>query len=209
MSQVSSSFDDFFLIRDVYSDEVFRGAARDDYRMLEDRTYGQTASAQTPRISLEEGCPSNVSDVIWISSIPIVSSAFVTSLREVGATGFRTFGVLVTGRDSVSVDGYVGLAIYGRCHQLGYDFDNPNIVEIDRPARKVNHYRGKLFDKERWDGSDIFVEEIKPGPIVIGHRVADQLRRSRLSNFELQPLSECITPEWDTNVPLIKLGQRS
>jgi hypothetical protein len=130
-------------------------------------------------------------DVVWVSSVPLVSQNVVRLLGDAGITGWGLYPVDLRDRDNKSVGGYFGLMILGRCHTMSLDVGHSRVVYEDFPRGRAPFYQGLFVSVETWDGSDIFVSaDGKTAHIVVTKRVKEVLESAGVKNVRLDPISE-------------------
>lgn len=164
-------FDQHRLIQGVYDGISFPVIFRQEYgRKLED-----------------------VLDTGW-ASLYLISDKMKVVLEENALTGWKTFAVKVLDKKGREIQGYHGLSITGRCGKI--DYSKSEIIEKRFAVNGLlgKYYKGLHIGLDEWDGSDFFLPERYFG-IIITSRVAEVLKKSKLTNIGLENLAEIETPE--------------
>jgi hypothetical protein len=134
--------------------------------------------------------------VIWPSISGLVVRADVIAVLERhGFTGWATYPVELHGKDDALIDGYVGIAVTGRCGAI----DDGLCVPIwqEYPGGIFAEWRGMFFDPATWDGSDFFTPEGSYHPsILVTEDVVHALRKARVSNVDAERLDLRPGPDW-------------
>ena len=129
-------------------------------------------------------------DIIWTTFAGqlLLSERIVMLLGECGFTGWKTYDVNLAGHDGMSISGYYGLAIYGRCGPI----DNDQSVKVPKqyPGGVFPVWKGLYFDPKTWDGSDIFVPGDRGAWDFILREVKEALEKAKIRNVLLTPLDE-------------------
>jgi hypothetical protein len=110
---------DFYAIGDPVSHGAFRaqfGGAYDSAPRFS-RAEDRPTNAVAVRWAMGRPTPA---DVVWTTTAGpmIVSTRVVRVLTEHGITGWATYPVTVSDKRGDEVEGYVGLAITGRCDRV-------------------------------------------------------------------------------------------
>jgi hypothetical protein len=138
-------------------------------------------------------------DFLWSTFPPLVciSIRIANLFRTHDVTGWTTYPVEVFGRKGEALSGYLGFAVKGQ----GGSRDRSRSQIITKPAptskgqpRQV--YRGLYFNKDQWDGSDVFWVQ----GIVVTDKVRMILKTAKATNVALTPL-----PDVEIDVYLDKL----
>jgi hypothetical protein len=116
-------------------------------------------------------------DILWLQDVFnfSVSDRIHTALTEAGITGWRSYPLLIEGRD----EKYWGIQVSGRA---GPPF---------RPAES-GFVIGLNFDHSTWDGSDMFILD-STMITLFSERLRDLLIKLKASNLQLDETS---TKEW-------------
>jgi hypothetical protein len=130
-------------------------------------------------------------DFLWSGLIPLVCiiDRVVEILRTNKITGWSTYPVEVYGRNGEHLPGYHGFSVTGNdCRR-----DRSRSEILSRQAvpggEPFDVYKGLYFYEDDWDGSDIFVVH-KYGGIVVTEKVNRLLKRSKVTNVKMTPLTE-------------------
>jgi hypothetical protein len=186
--------DDFFLLHDPLSNPPFRGG----FEGLDDcgaRLSRAEHRAPSPvHVPWMMGRPTP-GDVVWTGCAhPLIVSARVVRLfEEQRITGWSTYPVTVSDKHGNAVEGYVGLAITGRCDRI--DLARSSVIVREFPGGWFPRFRGFHVDRAAWDGSDLFMErpDCRGGFTTSKYataRVVDVLRRARIRNIKMTPLAD-------------------
>ncbi len=133
--------------------------------------------------------PRDICGTTWATS-DLISDATLDLFRSHDFTGWTTYPVEVYGRDSQPLQGLHGLAITGRCGPTEW----VEYVWVDPPVPQGQgsmKWRGLRFDESSWDGSDLFMAEGRTS-IFATEEVVRAIRKAKLKNFNMRPLSEMI-----------------
>ncbi len=131
----------------------------------------------------------NLKDILdtgW-PSLYLISDKMKTILEENLLTGWKTFPIKLYDKHDCEIPQYYGFSVVGRCGPTNYE--NSDIIE----KRKVptgplcQYYKGVSFDA--WDGNDFFIPK-NTMHIFITKKVAEVLRKNKITNIELTNLSE-------------------
>lgn len=120
----------------------------------------------------------------------LFSPALVLALRQIGATGWATYPVALTGKWDEPLATYYGLVVHGRCGPI----DESRSVRVVReyPAGRFTRLRGLFFDESSWDGSDFFMPRDRTGWIFVTRRIRDVIA-ARVRHAGLEHLYEVET----------------
>ena len=124
----------------------------------------------------------------------VYSQRFLDVLAACQATGYTSFPMRVV-RGDLEIPGYFGVKILGRGGPL--DAERSGVVWLPGGTAKAG-LKAVYMKEEEWDGSDIFAI---PGCGITMHvteRVAEAIRKARLTNIALIPNSEAC---WGVCVP--------
>lgn len=116
-------------------------------------------------------------DILWLQDVFnfTVADRIHTALVEAGITGFKSYPILIEGRE----EQYWGIQVTGRA--------GPPIY----PAEK-GFTVGLHFDLDKWDGSDMFI--LPPTMFTIfSQRLRDLLVKLKTTNLALE---DTATMEW-------------
>lgn len=134
--------------------------------------------------------------------IYLISDKMCSILEENQFTGWKTYPILLLDKKCNIVKGYQGLSITGRCGSI--DYKKSKIIEKSTveggPISK--YYIGLHVGLDKWDGSDFFLPVQFHGTIITS-RVAEALKKNKLTNIELENLADYET--WDF---ILKVGKK-
>ena len=187
---------DFYLLSDPLANSAFRGKVDDValYEEMEMAKLGRGRPSQVPLIRQSMG--RKLCDFIWVSLVPIIHQRVVDLLTLGGVTGWTSYPVLVIDRNGREVRDYHGLCITGRCESIFVDRKRAEVVYRDLPGGRFPYYKGLHVTTESWDGSDIFAAaDGKTGHIVVTEKVRKLFAKARVTNVELNPIAEYVSPE--------------
>jgi hypothetical protein len=123
----------------------------------------------------------------------VVSQAFIDALAAAGCTGWSTFPVVVFDKQGDAVRGFHGFQVVGLCGAIDWRRSQP--VPVQLPGGVFPRLRGMYFEDGTWDGSDVFGPAEK-GFTFVSERAASALRRSKISNMDLEPIEDVVTDIW-------------
>lgn len=131
-------------------------------------------------------------DFLWtgLVSTPIMSQRVHDLLEKHEIRGWISYRVRVFDFGGAEIPGYMGLGITGRCEGR-IEFDKRESALVYRPSAKgkpMPHFHGLGFDRDRWDGSDIFMDQEGTGWILVTGRVAKLFKKCKVSNCVFQPV---------------------
>ncbi|QQS28144.1 MAG: hypothetical protein IPM47_14890 [Sphingobacteriales bacterium] len=137
----------------------------------------------------------DVLDTGW-ACLYLISDKMKTILEENGLTGWKTFEAKVLDKQGKEIEGYHGLSITGRCGEI--DYNKSEIIEkrLVPNAPLGKYYKGLHVGLDKWDGSDFFLPEKYFGTIVT-NRVAEVLKKNKITNVRLENLAEIETSDFD------------
>lgn len=125
----------------------------------------------------------------WVA-LELVSDRVVQTLRAGAFTGWSTYPVRVFGKDKREIPGYHGWSVTGRCGPIDRSLSQKIWADPTVPGGEASYkWKGLLFDPRTWDGSDIFCPKGTTFTFVT-ERVRDALERAKLTNIELEPITE-------------------
>lgn len=120
--------------------------------------------------------------------VTLISGRVVRVLQDIGARGWSVFPT------SLSVKGELletyGLSVEGRCGPLVRSASRP-ATEAEFPL--VGAKVGIIFDKEQWDGSDVFMPTDTAHVLITGE-VREALISSKISNVSITPCADVVVP---------------
>jgi len=130
-------------------------------------------------------------DILWSGLVRIIciSTRVRDMMVEKDVTGWDTYPVKVHDRQGIPLPAYHGLAVIGGNCRL--DISRSQIVTKPRlvpQGREHEVYKGLYFYESDWDGSDMFW--LGNARIVVTEKVHRLLKKSRISNVKLIPLTE-------------------
>jgi hypothetical protein len=123
----------------------------------------------------------------------VVSERFVVALRDAGCTGWSLFPVTVYGKKGEVVRGYHGLQVTGICGDIDWRRAQP--VPVKFPGGVFPSLKGMPIDEASWDGTDVFGPP-GTGQTFMTAKAAQALRQAKISNMDLEPVDEILTPIW-------------
>lgn len=129
-------------------------------------------------------------DVIWtgFAAPLLISDRIVDLLKEIGARGWSTYNVRLSGKHGEAITGYSGLSVHGRCGPI----DNSKSIEIARrfPGGIFPSWKGLYFEPQTWDGSHTFMSTGKEGWIFVVDKVKDAFEKANVKNIDFRRLDE-------------------
>ncbi|MDQ0192782.1 hypothetical protein [Paenibacillus wynnii] len=140
----SPNYSNLYVLRDAPSNRPFRGmfVNQDDWVFV--KHYSGT------KIPSQIICTQPASPRLYHEKI-------IEKFVSEGISGWDVFEVDVLGKDDELFTGYFGLSIKGRCSPV--DFSRSLIVNRDFPGGSFPYLKGRFFEDDYWDGSDIFMED--------------------------------------------------
>jgi len=133
----------------------------------------------------------DILDTGW-PSLYLVSDKFKTVLEESNFTGWKLFAIKVLDKKNLEILVYHGFSITGRCGPI--DYCKSEIIEkrLVPNGPLTKYYKGISFELDKWDKSDFFLLQGNFG-IKITQKVAEALKKSKLTNIRLENISEIET----------------
>lgn len=129
------------------------------------------------------------SDVVWASAVLLLSEKVLRILADRSFSGWTTYQVDLRDKSGAVVDGYVGLAITGRCGPI--DESKSLTILKQFPARVSPMRKGYYFAPSTWDGADVFIPSTAgDGRIFVTAPVRDALVEAKVRNLKLISLEE-------------------
>lgn len=119
----------------------------------------------------------------------LISRSFQQALQGAEISGWTTYSIHPAADLTESLDGYMGLAVTGRC-QIDDARSIPSLMPPPEPGGTAYRvWKGLYFDPSSWDGSDIFLE---PGhaAVFLTSRCRDALEAARLSDVAFTALAD-------------------
>ena len=114
--------------------------------------------------------------------IRLLGFQLVAALRDSACSGWETYAVVVIDEDGSSLGELAGLTVTGRCGPVDPDAGAP--IEGRSDWR-----RGVVFDRESWDGSDVFVPEGTGGPF-FSERACNAVKGAGVRDVSFERLDE-------------------
>lgn len=136
----------------------------------------------------------DILDTGWVN-LYLISDRMKTVLEKNALTGWKVFAVQVTDRKGGEIQGYYGLSITGRCGKIDYSKSEIIKKRLVPYAPLGTYYKGLHVGLDKWDGSDFFLPEKYFGTIITG-RVAEILKKNKITNIRLENLTEIETPDF-------------
>jgi hypothetical protein len=128
-------------------------------------------------------------DFIWLGPICVLMNRRVVRLLdEYRFTGWGTYAVDLRGKRDESIDGYVGLAVHGRCGPI--DKSKAQTAWREYPTGMFLEGKGLYFDPASWDGSDFFMTTSDHAGMFVSDAVRTAFTEGRIRNVTFSPLSE-------------------
>ena len=144
----------------------------------------------------------DVLDTGWVS-LYLISDKMKVVLEDNNLTGWETFAVKVLDKQNNEIQGYHGLSITGRCGKIDYNKSEVFEKRLVPNGPLGKYYKGLHVGLDKWDGSDFFLPEKYFG-IMTTQKVAEVLKKNKLTNIKLKNLAEIETPDFDVNIYLKK-----
>lgn len=119
-------------------------------------------------------------------SLLLVSDRFADALRQAGCSGWRVERASLIDEDGSPIETRNLLVVLGRSGPLHAP------TEPDDPARP-RWARGRWFDEESWDGSDVFAPDGHSGAPIVTRRVKDALEAADLTGLYFEALPDVET----------------
>jgi len=119
-----------------------------------------------------------------------VSDRLLDILQSEGATGWKTFPLVLVDLKGRAVPGYRGLAITGKAGPPLWERSQRFIAEPEESwSPRLRMLRGIWFDEGTWDGSDLFT--LKGTCFLLAtDRIVRAMRKARLKGIEWSRQSE-------------------
>lgn len=119
----------------------------------------------------------------------VVSGRLIRVLEEVGATGFLACPLRVhLAKKDVWIPDYFLLKVTGRGGPMDWE------RSVARKEEWGTSYRAVYMDESKWDGSDVFCMPGMGVSTYVTERIAEAIKRAKLTNVRLIPNSECHLP---------------
>jgi hypothetical protein len=125
----------------------------------------------------------------------LISDKMKAVLEENCLTGWKTFTVKVLTKKGEEIEGYHGLSITGRCGEIDESKSEIIMKQFVPNGVFAKYYKGLHIGLDKWDGSDFFLPEKYFGTIVTS-RVAEILKREKLTNIRLENLADIEIPDF-------------
>jgi hypothetical protein len=124
-------------------------------------------------------------------AVPVLISDRMVEVLQ-GFSGWQTYPCIIVRNTGERINDYQGLQILGRCGPVDAERGRQlwgHITPATEPGLPPPHRWFTWFDPETWDGSDLFAPQ---GTAVrlITRRVAEALRKAKLTNLRIVPLRE-------------------
>lgn len=126
-----------------------------------------------------------------------VSEKITDLLEENNFTGWKKYDADFYDKKNNLIEGYSLLGVTGRAGKLDRTLSEKIFKEPEYPMVKGSYYyKGLYFEEGTWDGSDFFILENYYG-IFITKRVFEVLKKAKLTNVVIEPISEYETIIFD------------
>jgi len=126
-----------------------------------------------------------------------ISKRITDLLEENNFTGWKKYDADFFDKKNNLIEGYSLLGIEGRAGKLDRTLSEKIFKEPEYPMIKGNYYyKGLYFEEGTWDGSDFFILENYYG-IFITKRVFETLKKAKLTNVKITPISKVETIIFD------------
>jgi len=122
-------------------------------------------------------------------SMYIISDKLKLLLEENNITGWKSYPAVINGKNGEQVKGYNGFSVTGKCGTTDYSKSKIIQKRYVENGPLVDKYLGKYIGFDKWDGSDIFIEE-NTLRIIITKKVADIFKKNKITNYEITNLAE-------------------
>jgi hypothetical protein len=190
-------FDALFSLSDPLANRPYRGQVTwHDETVALSRAECEPQGSLPVEWSMGSGTPGNV---IWtVNAHPVFVHARVLELFEAnGFTGWTSYPAEVVSKSGVAIPDYFLLGIIGRCGPV--DLSRSRIVLLEYPGGWIPHFRGRYFDPDTWDGSDLFMHAPDSLGKVMLHRfvtdpVRRALRRAKIYNLDFERPTDSYVP---------------
>jgi hypothetical protein len=118
-------------------------------------------------------------DMVSTSAVAryLLSARVVALLRKESFSGWRTYPVVVLGKDGKEEGGYEGLQITGRAEA----FDPTRGIELPHVRGTLPQRIGMFFQNDEWDGTDFFLCGLR---ICVTERVKVAMQGINVDNIE-------------------------
>lgn len=88
----------------------------------------------------------------------LISENMKGVLEKNNITGCKIFTVRIVDKKDNEIKGYFGLSITGRSSPAKFDSSNIIIKRLIPEGPEGEFYKGLVFDKNTWDGKDMFIQ---------------------------------------------------
>ena len=148
-----------YRLGDALSNTAFRGEVNDVNQIWRARRGDPPSGA----IAVRHMSGKILRDLIWTGAVaPLVSERVTSLLAGASLSGWSTFPVKLFDAGGQEINGYVGLAITGRCNWIGFDRrEEASIFRPNRSGGQTRYFRGLKYDEQSWDGSDFYGRRAK------------------------------------------------
>ncbi len=188
-------YNKIFEISDWFSNRPFRGGIA-KYDLAEPEiSRGEKDVKGVVTVKHEMG-GKTLYDVIWTTNAYplIVSERVIDLFKSNGITGWKTYKVQVRSKQNELINQkYFGLIITGRCGHR--DYSKSSIVLGKIGIHIEPHIKGFYFDKDYWDGSDLFMSNPDQEGNSTMHRfctqkVVDLFEKEKIKNVVFEKLND-------------------
>ncbi|WP_214114707.1 hypothetical protein [Aequorivita echinoideorum] len=189
------NYDKIYKIGESFSNKPFRGVI-ENYDLAEPEiSRGEKEVSEIVPVKHSMGGKS-LYDIIWTTNAYplIVSERIIELFKSNGITGWKTYNVKIYSKKNELIDQkFFGLIITGRCGHR--DFSKSSIVLDKIGIYTEPHIKGFYFEKDYWDGSDLFMDNPdENGNTTVfrfcSQKVVDLFKKEKIKNINFTNLNE-------------------
>ena len=141
------------------------------------------------------------------SGIYLISDKFKSVLEENDVACWSTYPIDLSSLQGQPITGYHGLTVNGRCGPVHWSQRDRVWIPPPVPQGQGTYgWKGFPFDKDEWDGSDIFVSSDNNTSILVTDRLKSILQQEKITNLELTPTEDFVT-SWNRQGEEVVFGK--
>ena len=198
-------FEKTFHIANPGSKQAFQGIMEGARDLRLKYMRAETRPGQAVEVCWSQGT-AEPGKIVWagVTTPLIVHAAVLKVFEQISATGWTAFPVTMRNKGSEEISDFFGLAIDGRCGAL--DLEKSDIILREYPGGWCPFFRGRYYDPESWDGSDIFMESPdsrgkSTAVMLCTLKVKKALSKAKVSNMRYTRLTDL-----ELNTSIFEIG---
>lgn len=193
------NYNQIYSFSDPIGNRPYRGEINDFELAEAEVSRGETRIDNIVDVNHAMG-ESNPKDIIWTTNaFPlIVSERVIGILNQNKITGWEQYDVRIYNKQKELIkEKFVGIIIIGRCGFI--DYSRGYLITKKVGITDSEHIKAPKFNKDFWDGSDLFMHNKNPEGKITMHRyctkkVVDIFKKEKVRNIEFEKTIEIANP---------------